>query len=127
MRAKNYEGAKQAIDAMIAKQPQSVMTYEYLLAACAAADPRVLNYIYAAAVQRLPDHALLRAQYGEFLEELNQFAAAHEMFRAAYAITPTDDLLRSMLRVGARRGVDADGGGAGRAVRGERAAGRAAG
>ena len=39
-------------------------------------------------------------QYGEFLEEMSEYEAAREVFRKAYAITPTDDIARSIVRVG---------------------------
>ena len=89
-----------AIQEQIAKKPESVLTYQYLLSACEGhADPRVLNYIYAEGVKRIPDNAMLFMQYAEFLEEMNEFELSKEMFRRAYEITPTDDLARSVIRV----------------------------
>ena len=85
---------------MINKNPASVFTYEYLLAACdKIADPRILNTIYYHAIQNIQDNAFLFIQYGEFLEEMNEYASAKEMFYHAYSITPTDDLARSIIRV----------------------------
>ena len=85
---------------MINKNPTSLFTYEYLLAACdKIADPRILNTIYYNAVQNIQDNAFLFIQYGEFLEEMNEYASAKEMFYHAYSITPTDDLARSIIRV----------------------------
>ena len=89
-----------AIEEMINKNPTSVFTYEYLLAACdKIADPRILNTIYYHAIQNIQDNAFLFIQYGEFLEEMNEYASAKEMFYHAYSITPTDDLARSIIRV----------------------------
>ena len=51
-------------------------------------------------MEKVKDNALLLMQYGEFLEEMNEYVAAREVFRKAYAITPTDDLARSIIRVG---------------------------
>lgn len=77
-----------------------MFTYEYLLSACEGhADPRVLNFIYHEGVTHIRDNAFLFQQYGEFLEELNEYENAREMFKQAYAITPTDDLARSIVRV----------------------------
>lgn len=42
------------------------------------------------------------AQYAEFLEELDEYEGAREMFRRAYNIMPSDDLARSVIRVGER-------------------------
>ena len=68
-----YHAAFAAINEAIAKQPQSVFTYEYLLSACDGCDPRVLNYVYFQAMQNVTDNALLLTQYGEFLEEMNEY------------------------------------------------------
>ena len=76
-----YHAAFAAINEAIAKQPQSVFTYEYLLSACDGCDPRVLNYVYFQAMQNVTDNALLLTQYGEFLEEMNEYEAACEVFR----------------------------------------------
>lgn len=77
-----------------------MLTYQYLLSACEGhADPRVLNYIYAEGVKRVPGNAMLFTQYAEFLEEMDEFELSKEMFRRAYEITPTDDLARSVIRV----------------------------
>ena len=81
-----------------------MFTYEYLLAACEGSDPRILNYVYYQAMQNVTDNAFLLCQYGEFLEEMDQYEAAREVFRKAYDITPTDDLARSVIRVGMRGG-----------------------
>ena len=70
-----------------------MFTYEYLLSACEG----------HAGVTHIRDNAFLFQQYGEFLEELNEYENAREMFKQAYAITPTDDLARSIVRV--RAGV----------------------
>ena len=85
-----------------------MFTYEYLLSACDGCDPRVLNYVYFQAMQNVTDNSLLLTQYGEFLEEMNEYEAACEVFRRAYEIAPTDDLARSIVRVGmmGRRDVD---------------------
>lgn len=89
-----------AIEEMINKNPTSVFTYEYLLSACdKIADPRILNTIYYHATQNIQDNAFLFIQYGEFLEEMNEYESAKEMFYHAYSITPTDDLARSLIRV----------------------------
>ena len=89
-----------AIEDMVNKNPTSVFTYEYLLSACdTIADPRILNTIYYYAIQNIKDNSFLFAQYGEFLEEMNEYAGAKEMFRQAYNITPNDDLARSIIRV----------------------------
>ena len=89
-----------AIEDMINKNPTSVFTYEYLLSACdKIADPRILNTIYYHATQNIKDNAFLFIQYGEFLEEMNEYESAKEMFYHAYSITPTDDLARSIIRV----------------------------
>ena len=85
-----------------------MFTYEYLLSACDGCDPRVLNYVYFQAMQNVTDNALLLTQYGEFLEEMNEYEAACEVFRRAYAIAPTDDLARSIVRVGLLRARDVD-------------------
>ena len=86
---------------MINKNPTSVFTYEYLLSACdTIADPRILNTIYYYATQNIKDNSFLFTQYGEFLEEMNEYEGAKEMFRQAYNITPNDDLARSIIRVG---------------------------
>ena len=91
-----------AIEDMIRKNPTSVFTYEYLLSACdRIADPRILNTIYHHATQNITTNAFLFTQYGEFLEELNEYAGAKDMFYKAYTITPTDDLARSIIRVSA--------------------------
>ena len=82
-----YHAAFAAINEAIAKQPQSVFTYEYLLSACDGCDPRVLNYVYFQAMQ---------------------YEAACVVFRRAYAIAPTDDLARSIVRVGLLRARDVD-------------------
>ena len=103
-----YHAAFTAINEAIAKQPQSVFTYEYLLSACDGCDPRVLNYVYFQAMQNVTDNALLLTQYGEFLEEMNEYETACEVFRRAYAIAPTDDLARSIVRVGLLRARDVD-------------------
>lgn len=93
--------ALHAINEEIRKKPDSVLTYEYLLSACEGhADPRVMNYIYAEGVKRVKNNAMLYTQYGEFLEEMNEYELSKEMFRCAYEITPTDDLARSVIRVG---------------------------
>ena len=90
-----------AIEEMVAKNPSSVFTYEYLLSACDdIADPRILNTIYAHATTNIQDNAFLFIQYGEFLEEMDEYAGAKAMFSKAYSITPTDDLARSIVRVG---------------------------
>ena len=61
----------------INKNPTSLFTYEYLLAACdKIADPRILNTIYYHAIQNIQDNAFLFIQYGEFLEEMNEYASA---------------------------------------------------
>ena len=93
-----------AINDAINAKPKSVFTYEYLLAACEGSDPRILNYVYYQAMQNVTDNAFLLCQYGEFLEEMDQYEAAREVFRKAYDITPTDDLARSVIRVGMRGG-----------------------
>lgn len=67
-----------------------------------AAIPRILNYVYDQAIQHITDNALLLAQYAEFLEELDEYEGAREMFRRAYNIMPSDDLARSVIRVGER-------------------------
>lgn len=117
--------AFEAINEAIAKQPQSVFTYEYLLAACDGCDPRVLNYVYFQAMRNVTDNALLLTQYGEFLEEMNEYEAAREVFRKAYAITPTDDLARSVVRVGLALWRDVDERGVRRPRRGVRRSRRA--
>ena len=43
-----------------------------------------------------------------FDEEMNEYEAACEVFRRAYAIAPTDDLARSIVRVGLLRARDVD-------------------
>ena len=91
-----------AINDAINAKPKSVFTYEYLLAACGGSDPRILNYVYYQAMENVTDNAFLLCQYGEFLEEMDQYEAAREVFRKAYDITPTDDLARSVIRVGMR-------------------------
>ena len=54
-----------------------MFTYEYLLSACEGhADPRVLNFIYHEGVTHIRDNAFLFQQYGEFLEELNEYENA---------------------------------------------------
>lgn len=89
-----------AIEEMVSKNPTSLFTYEYLLSACdSIADPRILNTIYHHATQHITDNSFLFAQYGEFLEEMNEYAGAKAMFYKAYTITPTDDLARSIIRV----------------------------
>ena len=81
-----------------------MFTYEYLLSACEGhADPRVLNFIYHEGVTHIRDNAFLFQQYGEFLEEMNEYEAARQMFKEAYMITPNDDLARSIIRVGVAR------------------------
>ena len=85
-----------------------MFTYEYLLSACEGCDPRVLNYVYFQAMRNVTDNALLLTQYGEFLEEMNEYEAAREVFRKAYEITPTDDLARSIVRVGVMGCRDVD-------------------
>ena len=89
-----------AINEAIAKKPESVFTYEYLLSACEGSDPRVMNYVYYNAMEKVKDNAFLLMQYGEFLEEMSEYEAARDVFRKAYAITPTDDIARSIVRVG---------------------------
>ena len=89
-----------AINEAIAKKPESIFTYEYLLSACEGSDPRVMNYVYYNAMQNVKDNSFLLMQYGEFLEEMSEYKAACEVFRKAYAITPTDDIARSIVRVG---------------------------
>ena len=91
---------------MIEAQPTSVFTYEYLIAACEGSDPRILNYVYDQAVRHVPDNALLLGQYAEFLEELDEYEGAGEMFKRAYNIMPTDDLARSVIRVIKRENDD---------------------
>ena len=89
-----------AINEAIAKKPESVFTYEYLLSACEGSDPRVMNYVYYNAMEKVKDNAFLLMQYGEFLEEMSEYEAARSVFRKAYAVTPTDDIARSIVRVG---------------------------
>lgn len=59
-----------------------------------------MNYVYYNAMEKVKDNAFLLMQYGEFLEEMSEYEAAREVFRKAYAITPTDDIARSIVRVG---------------------------
>lgn len=81
-----------------------MFTYEYLLSACeGTADPRVMNFIYHEGVSHIKDNSFLFQQYGEFLEEMNEYEAARQMFKEAYMITPNDDLARSIIRVGVAR------------------------
>lgn len=95
-----YYVAYTAIEEMVNKNPTSIFTYEYLLSACdSIADPRILNTIYYHATQNIKDNAFLFIQYGEFLEEMDEYDAARNMFYQAYTITPTDDLARSIIRV----------------------------
>lgn len=93
-----------AIEEMVKKNPTSVFTYEYLLSACdTIADPRILNTIYYHATQNIQDNAYIYMQYAEFLEEMDEYDAARDMFYQAYKITPTDDLARSIIRVRLKR------------------------
>lgn len=101
-----------------------MLTYEYLLSACeGGVDPRVLNYVYYQGTQRVKNNALLLIQYGEFLEEMNEYAHAREVFCEAYNITPTDDLARSVIRVVLAAVCEVDEHRAGGPGAGERAAG----
>ena len=66
-----------------------------------------MNYVYYNAMEKVKDNAFILIQYGEFLEEMSEYEAARDVFRKAYAITPTDDIARSIVRVSfkKRRGI----------------------